>query len=65
MSVSIPRGGRGVGPALVLAALRRTWAAGHRVGVLRAWPAGDGLYRRLGFEEVGTVEHYRWTPTAG
>ncbi|NUU07824.1 GNAT family N-acetyltransferase [Leifsonia sp. C5G2] len=50
--------GRGIGSALTAAAVEAGRAAGARRAVLTASPDGAGLYRRLGFEEQGTVRRF-------
>lgn len=47
--------GRGIGAALTVAALG---GAGNVPAVLSASPAGRGVYRRLGFVEVGRGVHH-------
>jgi ribosomal protein S18 acetylase RimI-like enzyme len=53
---------RGIGSAVVLAALRDARAAGYRVGVLGASPMGIGVYRRLGFEQYCLLQSHTWDP---
>jgi GNAT superfamily N-acetyltransferase len=55
---------QGIGSALTLAALRRGRDMGYRIGALWASRLGQGLYRRLGFEEVGTLHVYGWASPA-
>jgi GNAT superfamily N-acetyltransferase len=52
--------GRGIGAALTLAALYDARDAGYRVGVLQATEMGYPVYRRLGFEDVCTIDLYLW-----
>ena len=47
--------GRGTGTAMTAVALRAAAEAGAVEAYLDATPAGVGIYRRLGFEEVGPV----------
>lgn len=51
---------RGVGTALVHAALQQAIALGHRYAVLAATGAGFGVYTRLGFREVTRISFWRY-----
>lgn len=53
---------RGVGTALVVAALRAIGEHGRRVAVLTSSPDGLRIYRRLGFRPVGAIHRYLWAP---
>jgi ribosomal protein S18 acetylase RimI-like enzyme len=53
---------RGIGTALVVAALRAIGEHGRDVAVLTSSRDGLGLYRRLGFRPVGAVARYLWAP---
>jgi ribosomal protein S18 acetylase RimI-like enzyme len=46
--------GRGFGTALTRAALLSARAAGYDSAVLEPSPEGAGMYRRMGFEPLGT-----------
>jgi ribosomal protein S18 acetylase RimI-like enzyme len=56
--------GRGVGTALTVAALRTIGAHGLDTAVLTSSPDGLRIYQRLGFQVVGRVRRYLWSPTA-
>jgi len=51
--------GRGYGTAMTLVAAHAGRELGYRVGVLYASPAGQGVYRRLGFQEYCHIDVYR------
>jgi GNAT superfamily N-acetyltransferase len=51
---------QGIGTALTLAALDAARDAGHRWAVLLAEPAGEGIYRALGFRPLCRVETWLW-----
>jgi ribosomal protein S18 acetylase RimI-like enzyme len=51
--------GHGYGRLMTLAAARAGMALGYHFGVLLATPAGYGLYRRVGFEEICHIDVYR------
>jgi GNAT superfamily N-acetyltransferase len=53
---------RGIGSAVVLAALKDARAAGYRVAVLGSTPMGYGLYRRLGFRQYCVLQSHTWDP---
>jgi GNAT superfamily N-acetyltransferase len=55
--------GRGIGMALVRAALRAAWDAGCDAAVLNATPEGERLYARVGFRSLGWGQ--TWWPEAG
>jgi GNAT superfamily N-acetyltransferase len=50
----------GIGTALTLAPLLEARSLGYRIGVLGATPMGEGVYRKLGFEEYCKLSHYSW-----
>jgi GNAT superfamily N-acetyltransferase len=50
--------GRGLGTMVTVAALQHAHEMGARRAVLTASPEGEGIYRRLGFEQVTTVRRY-------
>jgi ribosomal protein S18 acetylase RimI-like enzyme len=52
---------KGIGTALTVAALR-VIAARVGTAVLTSSPDGLRIYRRLGFQQVGTVRRYLWSP---
>jgi GNAT superfamily N-acetyltransferase len=55
---------QGLGAAVTLAALREGRDRGCRIGGLWASPLGEGVYRRLGFQEVCPLRYYIWRPPA-
>jgi len=50
--------GRGIGTEMSLYPLRVARSMGYQIGVLDATQQGFGIYRRIGFEEVGTPKVY-------
>jgi GNAT superfamily N-acetyltransferase len=54
--------GRGIGAAISRVALVAARDLGYRVAVLGSSPMGYGVYERLGFREVCTVEVFEWSP---
>jgi ribosomal protein S18 acetylase RimI-like enzyme len=52
--------GRGVGALVTDAALRAAREIGYRIAVLESSGMGYNVYRRLGFEEYGQIEHFAW-----
>jgi GNAT superfamily N-acetyltransferase len=53
---------QGIGAAVTLAALCEARAQGYRFGVLEASEMGDGVYRRLGFEQYCLLQMYEFLP---
>jgi GNAT superfamily N-acetyltransferase len=56
MGVAVAERRKGIGRALVAAALRRAHAEGCAVATLNATPEGELLYRQLGFASVGVAQ---------
>jgi ribosomal protein S18 acetylase RimI-like enzyme len=56
---------RGIGAEVTLASLRDARAMGYRFAILHASPMGEGVYRRLGFQECCRMNHYEWAGDAG
>ncbi|HWQ13400.1 MAG TPA: GNAT family N-acetyltransferase [Roseiflexaceae bacterium] len=54
---------RGVGAAMTLAPLREARAEGCRVGVLQSSNMGLPVYTRIGFRNLGPIEHFVWAHT--
>jgi ribosomal protein S18 acetylase RimI-like enzyme len=52
--------GQGIGTALTLAPLREARQMGYRAAVLQSSPQGMGVYQRLGFRQLCTVDHFYW-----
>lgn len=57
--------GQGLGGALTRHALAVARAAGHELAVLQATPAGQDLYRKIGFRPCCAIGVYRWAPSGG
>ncbi len=56
--------GRGIGAALTAEPLRWASRQGYQIGVLQSSDMGHPVYRRLGFEDVGTVQMFLRQPQA-
>ena len=52
---------RGIGAAMMLAALREARDLGYRVGILQSSPMGLSVYRRLDFQELCNMSHFYWS----
>jgi hypothetical protein len=52
--------GRGVGAAITLAPLLEARQLGFHISILQASHLGYNVYRRLGFQDLGKLSHYRW-----
>lgn len=57
--------GKGLGAHVTAEALRAALPLGYGVGVLQATEAGHGVYRGLGFTDVGSVPMFIRMPGAG
>jgi GNAT superfamily N-acetyltransferase len=55
---------RGIGAAVTTAAMQVAVEHGCRTAVLGSSPMGEGVYRRLGFEEVFRYRLLEWTPAS-
>jgi ribosomal protein S18 acetylase RimI-like enzyme len=53
--------GQGVGASLTLQPLLDAHAMGYRAGVLQSSRMGLSVYKRLGFRQCCTLDHYYWT----
>ncbi|HZO87801.1 MAG TPA: GNAT family N-acetyltransferase [Chthonomonadaceae bacterium] len=51
---------QGIAAALVLRCLQEARALGYRIGTLQSSQMGEGVYRRLGFQECCKVGMYAW-----
>lgn len=51
---------QGIGAAMTLHTLREARIQGYRVAVLSPTGMSKAIYRRLGFQEYCTIEHYRY-----
>ena len=49
---------QGIGAAVTLAPLREARAMGYRTAILQATSMGEGVYRRLGFQEYCRMNNY-------
>lgn len=54
--------GKGLGAHMTAEPLRRAMADGYRVGVLQASEQGYPIYKKLGFDDVGSVQFYLRMP---
>lgn len=54
--------GRGIGTTMTGRVLEEGQADGYRFAVLHSTEMGHGLYRRMGFQEVGRFRRYVWAP---
>lgn len=54
---------QGVGTAMTLHTLRKARALGYRIAILTPSKMGIGIYRRIGFQEYGSIHHYEWSPS--
>ena len=54
---------QGVGTAMTLHALREAHALGYQIALLTPSKMGIGIYRRIGFQEYGSIHHYGWPPS--
>jgi GNAT superfamily N-acetyltransferase len=52
--------GRGIGTALVQAALQHAQQLGHSAAVLAATGMGSGVYARLGFREICKLSFWKY-----
>lgn len=52
--------GRGVGAAITLEPLLAAREMGQHMAILQASHMGYGVYRRIGFQEYGRLNEYRW-----
>ena len=57
--------GQGIGAAITHRALLDARRMEYRVGILQASLIGYNVYRRLGFEDHGSLSVYTWTNTDG
>lgn len=57
--------GKGLGAHVTAEPLRVAHALGYGVGVLQSTASGHPVYRRLGFEQVGSVPLFVRLPTDG
>jgi ribosomal protein S18 acetylase RimI-like enzyme len=55
--------GRGIGTAMAVAACRFACERGYRAAVLTSMPAGQSVYRRIGFEEICKMSLYYYSKT--
>jgi GNAT superfamily N-acetyltransferase len=53
---------KGIGTAMMQHVLRKAGAAGYRIAILSATEMSEKLYRRLGFQDYCTINHFRWYP---
>lgn len=62
---TIPEARRqGIGRAMTVVPLLEARDMGYRIGVLHASPMGEGIYRRLGFQEYCKLGRYVWRKPA-
>ena len=55
--------GRGIGSALTIAPLHEAKALGYRMAALQSSPIGHGVYRRIGFRDVGAFGVHVLSPS--
>ncbi|HLZ57713.1 MAG TPA: GNAT family N-acetyltransferase [Ktedonosporobacter sp.] len=53
---------QGIAASMTQHVLREAHAAGYRIAILTATDMSQNIYRRLGFQDYCTVNHYRWYP---
>ncbi|HMT20566.1 MAG TPA: hypothetical protein PKE20_04860 [Promineifilum sp.] len=53
---------KGIGALMTLTPLLEARSAGYRAGILHSSEMGANVYRRLGFQEYCSIEHYAWLP---
>jgi ribosomal protein S18 acetylase RimI-like enzyme len=53
--------GKGIGRAMTLAPLHEARSQGYRYSMLHASEMGHGVYRRIGYRDVGTMRQYEWS----
>jgi ribosomal protein S18 acetylase RimI-like enzyme len=52
---------QGVGAAMTLHVLHEARALGYQIALLTPSKMGIGIYRRIGFQEYGSIHHYSWS----
>lgn len=58
---TIPEARRqGIGTAMTMVALNEAKAVGYQIATLHASPLGQGIYRRIGFNEYCILSRYKW-----
>jgi predicted acetyltransferase len=51
---------QGIGTAMTMVALNEAKTAGYHIVTLHASPLGQGIYRRIGFNEYCILSRYKW-----